>query len=233
MRSTNEPRTDRKIVSSEAMTTTLAPVSLDGPTPHDLLWIRQIQDLVLATALPAWACGRAPTPVVVRRERCEDPSLIPVGLRGRTRSERHVAYLPRDRVLLRVVPERLAQTQAWTRFPYFADFSCIRALAGLAPRLDATGLTWGITGSVGFALATGSVAMRPDSDLDLLLRVARPMSRREATELEATLQIFPVRIDVQVDTSRGAFALSEWASGRRRVLLKTNGGPILVDDPWQ
>ena len=94
-------------------------------------------------------------------------------------------------------------------------------------------MTWGITGSVGFALATGSVAMRPDSDLDLLLRVARPMSRREATELEATLQIFPVRIDVQVDTSRGAFALSEWASGRRRVLLKTNGGPILVDDPWQ
>jgi len=215
------------------MTTALAAVSLDDPAPHDLLWIRQLHDLVSAAPLPAWACGGATTPVVVRRERTDDPSLIPVGLRGRTRSERHAAYLPRDRVLLRIVPERLAQTHAWTRFPYFADFPCIRALASLAPRLDATGLTWGITGSVGFALATGNAVMRPDSDLDLLLRVAQQMSRREATELEATLRIFPTRIDVQVDTSRGAFALSEWASGRRRVLLKTNGGPILVDDPWQ
>ena len=215
------------------MTTALAPASLDGPTPHDLLWIRHIEDLVSPTALPAWASGRATTPVVVRRERSEDPSLIPVGLRGRIRSERHAAYLRRDRVLLRVVPELLAQTRAWTRFPDFGALSCIRALASLAPRLDATGLTWGVTGSVGFALATGIVAMRPDSDLDLLLRVARPMSRHEATELEATLQTVPVRIDVQVETLQGAFALSEWTSGRPRVLLKTNGGPVLVDDPWQ
>jgi phosphoribosyl-dephospho-CoA transferase len=215
------------------MRTALAPVCLDDPTPHDLLWIRQLQDLVSETPLPAWAWGQAATPVVVRRERTADSSLIPVGLRGRTRSERHAAYLPRGRVLLRLVPEQLAQTRAWTRFPQFADFSCVGALAGLAPSLDAAGLTWGITGSVGFALATGIPVMRPHSDLDLLLRVARPMPRHDATKLVATLRIFPVRIDVQVDTSRGAFALSEWASGRPRVLLKTDDGPVLVDDPWQ
>jgi phosphoribosyl-dephospho-CoA transferase len=106
-------------------------------------------------------------------------------------------------------------------------------LDDLAPRLDATGLTWGIIGSVGFALATGIAAARPDSDLDLLLRAARPMSRHEATVLAEALQAVSLRIDVQVETLRGAFALSEWASGRLPVLLKTDDGPVLVEDPWR
>jgi len=72
------------------------------------------------------------------------------------------------------------------------------------------GLTWGITGSVGFALATGIPVMRPHSDprsavacsFDRCLGTTRRSSWRP-------YRYFPVRIDVQVDTSRGAFALSE------------------------
>jgi phosphoribosyl-dephospho-CoA transferase len=37
---------------------------------------------------------------------------------------------------------------------------------------------------------------------------------------------------VQAETSVGAFALQEWMRTGGPVLLKTNCGPVLVDDPW-
>ncbi len=91
---------------------------------------------------------------------------------------------------------------------------------------------WGITGSVGFALASGVSTLRQDSDLDLLLRAAQPLSRDEARALFSLLQAVPARIDMQIDTGRGGFALAEWAGEADRVLLKTGRGPLLVVDPW-
>jgi phosphoribosyl-dephospho-CoA transferase len=41
----------------------------------------------------------------------------------------------------------------------------------------------------------------------------------------------PCRIDIQVDTGAGGFALAEYVRGGR-VLLKTDAGPRLVADPW-
>ena len=109
----------------------------------------------------------------------------------------------------------------------------MRALASLAGELDARQLVWGVTGSVGFSLASGILAMRQDSDLDLLLRAPRRIPRTTAAELIELLTHSPVRIDVQVETVQGAFALAEWVAGRTRVLLKTATGPFLVDDPWR
>ncbi len=108
----------------------------------------------------------------------------------------------------------------------------MRALSRVAPELDGLRLTWGITGSVGFALASGVSTLRPDSDLDLLLRAPHPLSRDEARALFALLQAAPARIDMQVDTGHGGFALAEWAGQADRVLLKTASGPLLVTDPW-
>jgi phosphoribosyl-dephospho-CoA transferase len=93
-------------------------------------------------------------------------------------------------------------------------------------------LAWGITGSVGFALASGVSTLRQDSDLDLLLRASKPLPRGEARSLLALLQASPARIDMQVDTGHGGFALAEWAGNADRVLLKTGRGPLLVSDPW-
>jgi phosphoribosyl-dephospho-CoA transferase len=203
--------------------------------PHDLLWPRQRLDLISSTRLPIWASDewQAKAPVVVRRERMTDRSLIPVGLRGRARSERHAAYVHRDRIQCCVTPESLARPEAWTRYPDLADAPCIRALIGLAAALDETQLIWGVTGSAGFSLATGICAVRRDSDLDLLVRAPRRIGRDAALEVIGVLRHAPVRVDTQVETTHGAFALAEWAAGSARVLLKTESGPLLVDDPWQ
>ena len=59
-----------------------------------------------------------------------------------------------------------------------------------------------------------------------------PLSRDEARALFTLLQAAPARIDMQVDTGHGGFALAEWAGQADRVLLKTASGPLLVADPW-
>ena len=42
----------------------------------------------------------------------------------------------------------------------------------------------------------------------------------------------PCRLDIQVDTGAGGFALAEYVRGGR-VMLKTAHGPVLVADPWR
>ena len=95
------------------------------------------------------------------------------------------------------------------------------------------GLAWGVTGSLGFELASGIRAAHPDSDLDLSLRAPDQLSRTEARTLCVLLDAAPGRIDLQLETPCGAVALREWASEAPRVLLKTQNGPLLVRDPWQ
>jgi phosphoribosyl-dephospho-CoA transferase len=109
----------------------------------------------------------------------------------------------------------------------------LRALAALAPRLRALGLAWGPTGGTGFLLASGLPVLRVDSDLDLLVRSPAPLT---SATVEALLELqadAECRVDIQVDTGLGGFALSEYAKGRGRVLLKTSTGPVLLADPWR
>lgn len=209
--------------------------AIDGlPRPHDLLWTREPEDVRSTADWPAWASREwlSIAPVVVRREEISEHGEIPVGLRGRTRSERFAAYVPRGRIYRCVTPEALAQTRAWRGRTEPANLPCLQVLAEIAPELDRRRLAWGIIGSVGFALASGVNTLRDDSDLDLLLRAARPLSREEARALFSLLRTAAARIDMQVDTGRGGFALAEWAGKADRVLMKTDRGPLLVADPW-
>jgi phosphoribosyl-dephospho-CoA transferase len=210
-------------------------LTFDEPLrPHDLLWVREPGDLRSAAEVPAWASREwlSQAPVVVRREAVAEPGVVPVGLRGRARNERFAAYVDRARVVRRVMPEALAESRAWRTNTALADLLCVQALARIAPELDRLRLTWGVTGSVGFALASGVSTLRQDSDLDLLLRSPKPFARDEARSLLALVQASPARIDMQIDTGRGGFALAEWAGVADRVLLKTGRGPVLVSDPW-
>lgn len=203
--------------------------------PHDLLWVTSRKALVSDAALPDWAVsGRlAHAPVVVRRERPADPALIPVGLRGETRSQRLSAYVHRDAVLRVVRPETLVTNAAWQNRLTLQRFTAVAALEELAPRLDSTGLCWGPTGSTGFTLATGLTVLHTDSDLDLVVRAPAPLTPAQAAILRAVLDGSPCRVDMQIDTGRGAFSFAEWASGQGRVLLKTDTGPSLTGDPWK
>lgn len=92
--------------------------------------------------------------------------------------------------------------------------------------------TWGITGSTGYALATGIPVIHADSDLDLLIRAPRPISPDAFTAWQTQLGRALCRADTQVDTPDGGFALAEWLRDGK-TLLKTSRGPRLVADPWR
>ncbi|MCW3147711.1 malonate decarboxylase holo-ACP synthase [Stutzerimonas stutzeri] len=197
----------------------------EHPRPHDLLWGMRPEQL--PADAPAWALAvlAAGQPVVVRRA-VVAPGRVAVGLRGATRDQRLAATLPLTAISRRLAPEDLRGRQAGEDLPVF------RVLAELRPLLDALGHRWGVTGSAGFQLASGLPAAHADSDLDLLLRAERPLPRSEARPLLQLLDGRACRVDLQLQTPLGGVALSEWAGGAARVLLKTAAGPRLVSDPW-
>jgi len=191
---------------------------------HDLLW--GMTPAHLPADAPAWAVDAlgAGHPVVVRRAVAE-PGYVAVGVRGRLREQRFAAVMPVAAVLRRVIPEALGSVVSPR------DLPSLQALAQLRSLLAQE--AWGVTGSAGFELATGIDALHAQSDLDLILRAPQPMTRVDAEDLLAMLDTAPCAVDLQLQTPFGAVALREWASGSRRVLLKTSSGAHLVLDPWQ
>lgn len=202
--------------------------------PHDLLWIADARDLIHDDPMPDWATPAwlVQAPVVVRRAFVRNEEQVPVGVRGMSRNERVAARVRADRIVRRLTPEAVVDGAAQTLEVLNRDLPCLRAFAWIRPRLDALDLTWGVTGSAGFALATALAVLRESSDLDLLVRAPARLSRAEFDALATAVSDAPARIDAQIDTGLGGFALIEWLAGRTRVLLKTARGPVLVADPW-
>lgn len=201
------------------------------PRPHDLLWLGDAEVLHSMTSepLPSWATVEwmAVAPVVVRRQRFDDPTMIPVGLRGQERHQRHAACVPRNAIHRSLSPEMLKTSSCPVDLPALEAFAIAR------PLLDAIELPWGPTGGVGFALATGLPVLHAQSDLDLVLRAPSPLDRTQIDRLAMLLQHRTCRIDLQIDTGFGGFSFAEWIAGRERILLKTDNGPLLTYDPWR
>ncbi|TFY95826.1 malonate decarboxylase holo-ACP synthase [Pseudomonas nabeulensis] len=188
---------------------------------HDLLW--GMTPAHLPADAPAWAVD-ALGAVVVRRAIVAS-GWVAVGLRGRSREQRLAAVMPMSAVQRRVVPEALCDVVSPR------DLPALQALDQLRPVLAP--LSWGVTGSAGFELATSIEVLHAQSDLDLILRTPEPLARNDARDLLATLDHAACAVDMQLQTPFGAVALREWAGGSRRVLLKTASGAHLVLDPWQ
>jgi phosphoribosyl-dephospho-CoA transferase len=219
------------------MASSVGPRCIAGP--HDLLVLRDTQSLQYpAMNPPHWvslALKRAPL-VVVRRAPAMG-NLLPVGIRGQNRSERCTVYLPVTACCdERITPEQLVATQVWTWSQRLRQMGAIQALAEIAPCLQASGLSWGPTGSVGFELASGVPTATTTSDLDLLVRAPQPLCWQTAEALLTNLAQVSVRIDVQIETPDGAIALAEYVQrgpdGHTTMLLRTNDGPRLVCNPW-
>jgi phosphoribosyl-dephospho-CoA transferase len=192
---------------------------------HDLLWGMTPQQLPVDA--PAWVVESicAGQPVVVRRA-LSTADRIAVGVRGRLREQRFGTSMAMSAISRRVSPEELCHVDS------HRDLPALEALAQLRPVLDACGWVWGVSGSAGFELASGIVALHAASDLDLILRTPQPMARDQARELVALLDAAPCVVDMQLQTSFGAVALREWAGSSTRVLLKNATGACLVIDPW-
>ncbi|MGR6919172.1 malonate decarboxylase holo-ACP synthase [[Actinomadura] parvosata] len=190
--------------------------------PHDLLLLSV--GGAWAAALPHWArtsLARCPWAVVRRAPR--PPGLIPIGVRGAGRSQRHAALVPETAVIRRLAPEAL---RLRPRLPHLAA-----TLSGVARLLDGKDV-WGPTGGVGFELATGCQVTHPGSDLDLLIRMPRRPDRAEATRLWEAFALLPARVDCQLETPRGGVNLVEWARSGGPVMVRAASGPRLVSDPW-
>ena len=186
-----------------------------GCRPHDLIRVNGADALQSAAPLPDWVgdAWHPGLPLVVRRDFSAD-GLIPAGIRGNTRAERAAVWVAPDSVIETVTPEALVDDAGKLAASPFAGTRPVQALLRLVRQ--AIPWRWGVTGSCGYALATGKAVMHADSDLASL----------------------PCRTDVQIETPAGAFALKEWLrecrnNPRGRILLKTDFGPVLTDDPWQ
>jgi phosphoribosyl-dephospho-CoA transferase len=201
--------------------------------PHDLLRPGSADALVYGGSKPAWvadALAQALFVVVRRAPLIND--LVPVGVRGQSRSERFAAYLPLSAIAERITPEQLAAVSAWKGNPRVNGVAALRALERIAALLATSGLAWGPTGSIGFELASGVPTATPSSDLDLLLRAPHKLSLSVARNIYSALASVPVRLDVQIETVAGAIALCEYVRGEPAVLLRTCNGPRLVSNPW-
>ncbi|MFC4932224.1 malonate decarboxylase holo-ACP synthase [Massilia sp. GCM10023247] len=205
-----------------------------GFRPHDLLWVGDWDAFQAEGDVPAWvrAAQDRGSPVVVRRARTGSPALLPVGLRGSTRSERLGGQLQRAAVLAHASPEALLHSPARRVLLASGAGPILDALDRIAAPLAEAGLAWGPTGSLGFALATGWPVLHEASDIDLLVRVPLPLSASQAGLLRAACDAGAWRVDLQVDTGRGGFSFAEWTRNGGRVLLKTDAGPRMTDHPW-
>ena len=191
------------------------------PRAHDLLRIDRPERV--AVDAPAWVRSALATGWVVTRRARSAAGLVAVGVRGRDRAARFALWLAPERIAEAVSPERLSARPAPRREPAF------RALDQARSELDAVGLPWGPTGSVGFELATGAPTVSPDSDLDLLVRARGRVPLADLVALHRALQGLDAPVDCQVELGAGAVSLAELVSGARRLLLRTPTGPCLLE----
>ncbi|WP_455425924.1 malonate decarboxylase holo-ACP synthase [Dryocola sp. LX212] len=197
------------------------------PRPHDLLWLADRD--ALEGISEAWVAGqwRPALPVVVRRD-VNREGRIPVGVRGMRRDQRAGGWVNAAKVKRIVSPEALASHDVLVNSP-FVSMPPVQGAIQLV--LREWPWTWGVTGSVGYALATEVPVLHADSDLDLLIRCPHRVDRVALAEWQQFIGRLLCRADTQIETPRGAFALAEWLR-EGRVLLKTSSGPQLVSDPW-
>ncbi|WP_460369521.1 malonate decarboxylase holo-ACP synthase [Pseudomonas sp. Tul1A2] len=198
---------------------------VNTPLAHDLLW--GMTPAQLPADAPLWAVESlaAGQPVVVRRALSAE-GFVAVGVRGVLREQRLAAFMELDSIACRVSPEGLCHVDCER------DLPVMHALKQLRPMLDDCGWIWGVSGSVGFELASGFTAMHAASDLDLILRTPQLITRNQARKFVEIFDQTECRIDMQLQTPFGAVALREWASGSARVLLKNEYQACLVTDPW-
>ncbi|WP_243976604.1 malonate decarboxylase holo-ACP synthase [Vibrio natriegens] len=198
---------------------------------HDLLWVDEIT--LEGNESPSWyASHNQSLPVVVRR--ASRQTLIPVGVRGKNRSERLAAWACKSSVVKSVSPRELVQSEHARAYWQSSELVAFQTLTDVDAICQAYGIEWGVTGSLGYELATGMPCAHQDSDIDMTVYLSEPVPVETLTSLSDQLDKLACRVDTQIETALGAVALREWVLGRgeSNVLIKTDEGPLLTDNPW-
>jgi len=195
--------------------------------PHDLLWL--CSNNALPAVKEAWVkhYWHKDLPVVVRRD-MNKSGRVPVGIRGERREQRIASWVEASDIIRVVTPEMLTEPAYLLDSP-LAGHHPVQALVTL--KESDWPWSWGVTGSTGYALATGILVLHAKSDLDVVIRAPQQLSRDLLQQWQVQTETLPCRVDTQVETPSGAFSLNEWLR-ESRVLLKTATGPILTTSPW-
>jgi phosphoribosyl-dephospho-CoA transferase len=164
--------------------------------------------------------------VVVRRGLITE-SWVPIGIRGRGRSQRWAAWYPRYAIQEIVKPmDLLPKVNTANDQPRSALRTLMKGWKWLSH-------PWGPAGSLGFEVATGKQTTTTQSDLDVVIYADTPLSRRDAQRLLASADDLEVRLDIRIETPTCGFSLTEYAtSPNKTILLRTVTGPVLGTDPW-
>ena len=199
------------------------------PATHDLLRLKDRAALIIAPPPPAWvepSLRHAPWVVACRRPMAGP--LVPVGIRGKERHERQLAWLADDDIAECVTPEMLTGQRGWLDHPRRGDVPALDALEATSAVMRRLGLSWGPAGSVAFELASGLPTATETSDLDLVIRWTTLLTHVCALVLSAALADLPVGIDALIETVDGAVSLTELAGNAPEIVLRTLTGPRLM-----
>ena len=175
--------------------------------------------------LPEWFSSPADSFLAVVRRDFSSEGKVPIGLRGSSRGERFGIFINSEFILERTRPEELPERLR--AFP-IRD-SRIDFLTRLAER--SFPFQWGITGSIAYSLLTGEKHWKESSDIDLRIYLPKKVSRDFFDDWLQALSQSPVRIDTQIETPLGGFALKEWLKADS-VLLRTDRGPFITNNAW-
>ncbi len=151
--------------------------------PHDLVRIQPCNLRSEMNPLPAWIGDSLNIiPVVVVRRTEVVNELIPVGVRGEVREQRHAGLVSAQHIVEHIKPEKLANEKKWRQNLRFSNklMTTLELVDEICAEYQ---LFWGPTGSVGFELATGKPVVSPASDLDCLIRLSTYMPRLQGQEI--------------------------------------------------
>jgi len=203
--------------------------------PHYLLEVdpnKLIENASRCPSVPEWVGERLRSiPFVVVRRGPVAGQDIAIGVRGAERNQRWAAFCDPTAVKRVITPPQLLRRAGSGRRGNAA--SALRSVHLLEKRWMDLDHSWGPGGSVGFELATGSQAVRLESDLDIVIYAERPMTPDEAKWLCVRATGLPAVVDIRVETPACGFSLREYANRiPAAILLRMPGGVMLGNRPW-
>jgi len=202
-------------------------------SPHDLIKIKNYGNLNIDFSTHAWALeALKKSPFVVVRRALILDKLIPIGIRGNLRSQRLAAFLPFSDIDNIFKPTYIVEKKLWLQNSHIKNTNIFSSIEIISKIFEEYNLKWGICGSTGFELVTKMPTITENSDLDIMIKIETAdelFSAALAKELCEKLFNINVRTDIQIETSKGAIALTEYANETNPILIRTISGPRLIN----
>jgi len=204
---------------------------MESVEAHDLLYVKQ-QYLIHLEEIPTWLNIEEKEWVVVRRAEMID-GYVPVGVRGNQRNQRYACFLKEEMIEKKITPKELLNHKFLEDIPLNRQealeiFQTFQQLKKLLSHYE-----WGIGGSLAYELVSKRPTVKQTSDLDVLIYSKEKLDYRQMNELYDISQNVTTKIDMQIITLFGGCSLTELCQSKNQVLLKTNSGPVLTNNPWE